>query len=255
MSACAACSKPLVLYNDSEDEFEGENPPDDLQLPCNCHFHWQCLLDTADAVAISLRCPNCDTSLAANAPGPSVTNPIFHASQGVAIPTRYHSEGGLQEDYDILPILTEEAYLASHEEERPARAFLTMCAEGDVEGIMALLGSADLDDEETLGPQQILRYQDVLNGGKSGLHLALENDKIEVFYLLLWLASRLPTSAFPENVARSAHDVGLARPENIPDPDIRALKDEKEETAEAYARRKSGMWEEVLQGNAFGLSW
>jgi hypothetical protein len=47
MSHCKACEEPLVLRlgEDDEDRNEGgaaaeETVPDDLELPCGCHFHW-----------------------------------------------------------------------------------------------------------------------------------------------------------------------------------------------------------------------
>jgi hypothetical protein len=38
---------------------------------------------------------------------------------------RYHNEGGVQENLDILPLVTEEAYLEANPAARPARAFMT----------------------------------------------------------------------------------------------------------------------------------
>lgn len=35
-SPCVACHEPLVFPNE-----DGVEVPDDLQLPCGCHFHWQ----------------------------------------------------------------------------------------------------------------------------------------------------------------------------------------------------------------------
>lgn len=48
MSRCKACDEPLVLrLEDDEDADVGESDagppdtvPDDLELPCGCHFHW-----------------------------------------------------------------------------------------------------------------------------------------------------------------------------------------------------------------------
>lgn len=45
-AVCKACQDPLVISiePDSEDEGQGteetQNVPDDLELPCGCHFHW-----------------------------------------------------------------------------------------------------------------------------------------------------------------------------------------------------------------------
>jgi hypothetical protein len=38
---------------------------------------------------------------------------------------RYHNEGGVQERLDVLPLITEEAYLEANPAARPARAFMT----------------------------------------------------------------------------------------------------------------------------------
>lgn len=49
MSGCKACQQPLVLELDPEDFDEASSSavggapttvPDDLELPCGCHFHW-----------------------------------------------------------------------------------------------------------------------------------------------------------------------------------------------------------------------
>lgn len=41
---CKECETPLVLEIAPDDVDEGENDtktvPDDLELPCGCHFHW-----------------------------------------------------------------------------------------------------------------------------------------------------------------------------------------------------------------------
>lgn len=195
-------------------------------------------MDEAAEVAVSLKCPSCQSSLASNPAGPSVTNHIYHASQQAVVLTRYHSEGGVQEDYDILPDLTEEAYLISHPETRPARAFLMMCAEGDVQGMLGVLSGAEEDeDEDSMKASDILRYQDPLGGMKSGLHIAIEKGQEQVFYLLLWLGSSLKQEAFPQDILQSAQQIGLMRPEVDQTNDIRQLQDEKGETAETYASR------------------
>jgi len=260
MLVCKACEQPLTLQLE-EDTGEEQQVPDDLTLPCNCHFHWQCLMDEASSVAVSLKCPACETYLPQNVAGPSVTNTVYTTpQQGSPITARYESEGGVQEAFDILPALTEEAYLLSQPEARPARAFLTMCAEGDVVGIVGVVHAA-MDDEEMddgepqLSPEALVRYQDPLNQMKSGLHIATEKGQQEVFWLLLFLASRLPTEAFPREVLQSAEQAGLQRFEHgTAEQDIRELRDENGETAEVYASRVGGGWAEVIQGGIFTRS-
>jgi hypothetical protein len=44
MAACKACSEALVFRpDDNGDDIEQGGAvelPDDLELPCGCHFHW-----------------------------------------------------------------------------------------------------------------------------------------------------------------------------------------------------------------------
>ena len=47
------------------------------------------------------------------------------ASPQPQVITRYHNEGGIQENLDILPLITEEAYLDANPAARPARAFMS----------------------------------------------------------------------------------------------------------------------------------
>ncbi len=121
----------------------------------------QCFLDLAAQVASAWRCPSCDAYLPAGQEGSSA------ATQAARILTRYHSEGGVQEDYDIFPDIREEAYLFACPAERPARAFLTMCSGGDVMGILGLLGDG-LQGDDAMKPEALLRYQDPLHEMKTG---------------------------------------------------------------------------------------
>jgi len=133
MATCKVCSQPLFLDLDPDDFDEatasvaGDSTtvPDDLELRCGCHYHWQCLLDLSSQVALSLKCPSCDTRLVSTPDGPSATNPIFpNRHQNPQILTRYVNEGGPQDNLDILPLITEEAYLDANPTARPARAYL-----------------------------------------------------------------------------------------------------------------------------------
>jgi hypothetical protein len=51
MALCKACQETLVLRLDPEEDVDDEagaagpstsdsSVPDDLELPCGCHFHW-----------------------------------------------------------------------------------------------------------------------------------------------------------------------------------------------------------------------
>ncbi len=41
MAVCKQCSERLILEVEDEDDPETiKELPDDLELPCGCHFHW-----------------------------------------------------------------------------------------------------------------------------------------------------------------------------------------------------------------------
>ncbi|KAI5861250.1 hypothetical protein GGS23DRAFT_598774 [Durotheca rogersii] len=243
MGTCSACREPLVLQvNDGDEDEEPQVVPDDLEAPCGCHFHWQCLFDQASELVISLRCPSCGAELATSTSGPSAANPLLASSAGVAILTTYTNEGGIQEHYDILPEITEEAYLDANPEARPARAYHVMCSEGDVGGIVELLRDAERadGDEPRLSTLQLVRYQDPLGGSKSGLHLAVERRQTDVVWLLLWIASTLPAGVFPDPVRQAVETMGIQRPSIPSSDDIRALRDNRGRTAEAVAAQTGG---------------
>lgn len=247
MSACKACEEPLTLeVEDEQNEGQTQQVPDDLQLGCGCHFHWSCLMDQASELALSLKCPACQAQVATNQAGPSVTNPFLHASSGVTIPTKYTNEGGVQDNFDVLPSITEEAYLEANPEARPARAFHVMCSEGDVGGIVELL--QDLEQDETsMSAGKLVRYQDPLAANTTGLHLAVEKGQEEVLWLLLWLASPLATELFPEAALAAAQSIGLQRSSTSSADDIRAFQDNRGRTAEAVASGLGGTLMKVVE--------
>jgi hypothetical protein len=235
---CKVCEDPLVTQGD-----DGEGPiQDDLELPCGCHYHWQCLLDQASHIALTLTCPSCDKYLPSNEPGPSVTNPVFHTPQHqTTIRTRYASEDGVEENYDILPTLTEEAYLESHPGEQRPRAFHTMCGEGDVLGAVELLGDAAAEGEDVAA---ILTYRDSLARGRTALHFALEKGQEDAVWLLLFLGSpRLSLDSFPQEALDAARGMGLDRMPDRPGlEDVRAARDDDGRTPEDYARALPDQW-------------
>lgn len=200
----------------------------------------QCLLDVSPAIMDKFSCPACNTSL--HPAGSSSSQ----SQQAPSLLTIYHNEGGIQQNLDILPLVKEEAYLDANPWARPARAFLTMCAEGDVTGIVELLDALrDDPDEGDLSPNDLLRYQDPLDNMKTGLHIAVEKEQEEAFWLLLWLASRIRTEIFPEEVSRAANVMGAGR-ETAPGTDIRSLRDNNGSTAADIARRNPHKWAAVL---------
>jgi hypothetical protein len=196
----------------------------------------QCLLDESPQIANTLACPSCNTSVAM----------ASVSAQQLQVLTKYHNEGGIQVDLDILPLIKEEAYLDANPAARPARAFITMCGEGDVGGIVELLKAIDDDpDEEDMPTTALLRYQDPLDGMKTGLHIAIEKSQQESVWLLLWLASGLPTASFPDEVLQATGAIGAGR-ETAQGPDIRSLRDEQNRTARDVAGTMGHQWADLL---------
>ena len=75
MSVCASCQTPLTLVvqdEDIEDDqavggssdhvYEGYTVPDDVELSCHCHFHWQVIsnyLGEKDLTGLQAVSPRC----------------------------------------------------------------------------------------------------------------------------------------------------------------------------------------------------
>ena len=189
-------------------------------------------------------CPNCGRNLITITP-----------SGEQQLLCNLKNEGGLQERLDMLPILTEESYLKAYPEERRCRAFLEFCGEGDVEAILDLLNDGD-DGEGVEGNSgqgtaghsiDVLRYQDQIGSMGSGLHVAVQNQRMEVAWLLLLLASTLKVDQFPAAVLQAAQNLGVQRGDQSGRVDIRSLKDSQGMTAEERAAGIGGMWTEWLQ--------
>ncbi|KAI5462747.1 hypothetical protein BGZ63DRAFT_384735 [Mariannaea sp. PMI_226] len=248
MDHCKVCDEPLVIPLDADDADEpgsndGKTVPDDLELQCGCHFHWQCLLDQSSSVILSLQCPSCATVLTASRAGSSSTSSALGLPAGASILVKYINEGGTQDNLDILPSIAEEAYLETHPEARPARALHVMCVEGDVLGIVELL--RDLNDEiDDLGA--LICYQDPLADLKSGLHLAIENTQEDVAWLLLWLSSVVPETSFPESARQAALSMGIGRLQIEQDDDIRTLQDAQGRSALTLAQQLQSNWGEMI---------
>ncbi|KAK1825764.1 hypothetical protein QBC39DRAFT_400609, partial [Podospora conica] len=220
--SCLTCSSPLTLSlaPDSSSESSSGGPsnptvdtvPDDLHLTtCSHHFHWQCLIDQSPTISLTLRCPACDTYL----PTPSTST---STSSQPTIPAIYTSENGAS-PLDLLPILTEEAFLLANPSARPARALHTLAAEGDVEGMVDLL--RDVAGEEV----DVVRWTDPLNGGKTALHVAVEAGQEEVVWFLLWVGSRVEEGRFPGVVVQLAGAMGVGRGDFGVGEDVRGLRD------------------------------
>ena len=198
-------------------------------------FRRQCFLDTAPTTAISLLCPSCSQLL--------ITNSTSGRQQILSTLT---NEGGTENSLDMLPHIMEEAYLIAHPGTRKARAFMQYCGEGDILSIISLLGDEEngaSESEPSMSTDEILRYQDPLNGNKSALHVAVFESQETVAWLLLYLASSLSMSIFPPQVIEEASAHGLVRDEGmIRKVDIRQLKDVDGETSEQKAQVVGGVW-------------
>lgn len=63
---CATCHESLLLeieadsdVEDSRTEAASESIPDDVELVCGCHFHWECFLEAYNIT----QCPNCSKNI------------------------------------------------------------------------------------------------------------------------------------------------------------------------------------------------
>ena len=164
------------------------------------------------------------------------------------------NEGGLQEQLDIMPLLTEEMYLKAYPEERRCQAFLEFCGEGDVQAIADLLNDDDGSDNEVISGSvgaekdvDVLRYQDQIRTMNSALHVAIQNRQERVAWLLLLLASGMEESQFPTVLLGYAEGMGFRRGDQTGKIDIRSLRDGEGLTAEQRAVAMGGMWEEWIR--------
>ncbi|KAJ9498866.1 hypothetical protein LTR99_005055 [Exophiala xenobiotica] len=239
---CASCQESLFIEVEPDSEVEDskatahvESVPDDVELSCGCHYHWECFLD---AYAIT-QCPTCSKDISSLSPS---------GSQQVIVTLR--NEGGVQEGYDILPAATEEAYLRAYPEERKGHAYLEFCREGDIDAIIHMMkdGDDDNDEEEEAGEHtDILRYRGTFEGIEgSGLHVAVRYQRQEVAWLLLALGSQLSWDKFPAIVLQAMEGLGLQKEDRSGEPDIRTLKDSEGRTPADLAKEVGGPWTEWL---------
>ncbi len=196
----------------------------------------QCLLDAYSMT----ECPNCGKNL------------IKTTSVGEQqLLCNLNNEGGLQQGLDILPILTEESYLKAYPEERKCRAFLEFCREGDIEAILELLGHSEHEEDvEDVGSGHnvdVLRYQDQIGSMESGLHLAVQSQRVEVAWLLLFMTSNFGLKHFPQEVLRALQSSELQREDQTSRTDIRQLRDAEGNTAEQRAASIGGIWNEWIE--------
>src|SRR6266516_5275873 len=109
-----------------------------MSLFYSIHANRHCLLDTAPTTALSLQCPSCSS--------PLITKTVSSRQQILSTLT---NEGGTENNLDILPHITEEAYLIAHPEARKARAFMQYCGEGDILSMISLLSDEEDDITES----------------------------------------------------------------------------------------------------------
>jgi len=159
------------------------------------------------------------------------------------------NEGGVQEDYDILPAATEEAYLRAYPEERRGHAYLEFSREGDLDAIIHMIkDSEEVDGEEDEEIADILRYRGTFEGIEgSGLHVAIRYNQQEVAWLLLALGSQLEWNKFPSLVLQAMQGLGLRKEDRSGDPDIRTLVDSDGRTPADLAQQLGGPWEDWLK--------
>ena len=188
------------------------------------------------------QCPSCSSNVLSHSP-----------SGAEQILCNVNNEGGLQEGFDILPILREESYLKAFPEERKSRAFLEFCAEGDVGAILDLINGEDEDfsvngdDKGAAKSIDVLRYQDPLGSLSTGLHMAIHNGHEEIAWLLLLIASSLEFKFFPADVIQAAETLGAKREEQTGKVDIRVLEDAEHRTAHSLAKELGGKWDEWIE--------
>ena len=117
-----------------------------------------------------------------------------------------------------------------------------------MEAIVDLLEDVDDDEEEGAGRNiDILRYQDPIESMNSGLHIAVLNERVNVAWLLLYLASTLPLDQFSQEALYVAQNsLSLGRDDQTGKADIRSLKDAEGLTAEERAVTIGGVWNDWL---------
>ncbi|KAK5048212.1 hypothetical protein LTR84_005882 [Exophiala bonariae] len=239
---CSTCDEPLLIEIEPDSDFEDskaaanvQTVPDDLELSCGCHYHWECFLD---AYSIT-QCPTCDKN---------ISSLSSSGDQQVLVTLR--NEGGLQTDYDILPTATEEAYLRAYPEERKGHAYLQFCKEGDIDAIIHMIKDVDeleQEDDDEQEDTDVLGYSGTFEGIEgSGLHVAIRYQQQEVAWLLLALGSQLDWSRFPNVVLQAMHGLGLQKEDRKAQSEIRNIKDSSGRTPVDLAKEVGGVWVDWL---------
>ena len=233
---CASCSESLLIEVEPDSEVEESkvsehinSVPDDVELGCGCHFHWECLLESYTIT----ECPNCSKDVA------------FQSSNGeTQVLCTVKNEGGTKEKYDILPSAKEEAYLRTFPEERTGYAFLSFCRDGDIDAIVHLLRDAEEDDaEEEDEKVDLLRYTGSFEGiDGTGLHVAIRNQQLNVAWLILVLGSDLAWEKVPKEIMQGMLTYDLSQEDRKGEPDIRTIKDSEGRSPVNIAQEMKGEW-------------
>ncbi|KAI4204721.1 MAG: hypothetical protein LQ348_001249 [Seirophora lacunosa] len=249
MGQCKKCERPLTIMIDWDDE---ASDPDQAGASSENEVPDSVELQYAYEIT---RCPSCSKDV------------LNHAASGEErILCNVNNEGGLQEAFDILPILKEESFLKAFPEERKARALLEFCAEGDVGAILDLVkGGEDEDDDFSMDgsdnaegaakPIDVLRYQDPTGSMDTGLHVAIRNGQEEVVWLLLLLASSLELHRFPPDVIQAAETLGAVREDQVGKVDVRVLENAEHMTAVNLAQKLGGKWEAWIAAGRLKPVW
>ncbi|PSK46228.1 hypothetical protein B9Z65_5196 [Elsinoe australis] len=270
MGDCVQCHEPLMLKVEETPDEPGVPTasyanghshylPDDVELACGCHFHWQCLIDNNQ----DKHCPKC---------GWDVTIPT---TAGIQMLVNIDNEGGSKESENIYPLIVEENWCREHPQERICRAFLELCREGEMSAVAGLLSDCerrentrrtraavrardelpdapepededdeDDEDDNVPGPTaaQIMRYQDPLGNMESGLHAAIANKNDEVAWLLLYLGTKLNYHEFPAVIFQETQNLGVQRQDQVDLVDIRALRDSEGRVPLQIAQEMGTYW-------------
>ncbi|KAI9683681.1 MAG: hypothetical protein M1829_004986 [Trizodia sp. TS-e1964] len=239
MAVCSVCNEDLTIKAIDVDS-PSDNiiiVPDDVELECGCHFHWECLCGsyTYD------QCPTCLRPFQNSSSSSGETHQVL---------CTLTNEGGVQRNIDILPHLVEAAHLNTFPEERRARSFLAICeahreVESDMEMIAGILLDFDSDngEHEEMGREvDILRYADPLSKHNTPLHVAVLNRNMDMAWLLLYLASQLHQDCFPARVVEAARKHNLHRENGSEGKDIRLLTNDDKITAGNVAKQMGEDW-------------
>lgn len=211
----------------------GEILQGDLFLLKIDHFSRECFLEAYTVT----ECPNCSKDISSLSPS---------GQQQVLCTVR--NEGGIQQDYDILPSASEEQYLTTYPEERIGHAFLEFIRQGDLDAVLHLIKDTELDDsDDDTEKVDILRYQGTFEGIEgSGLHVAVRYNQPQIAWLLLVLGSSYPWDKFPASVLGAMKEFNLSKEDRRAGTDLRSLKDSEGRTAADVAKEVGG-WAEWIQ--------